>query len=208
MSSISRRDSLKYITLASLSAGVIACEPRTNDTTKPHVHTTESTGFGNLSEEDLALLDQKFFTDHEMETLRVLANIIIPTDENSGNAEDAGVPKFIEFMMLDQPDLQVPMRGGLRWIDLQSLKRFKNDFVQCEEKDQLAIIDDIAFPDTAPAEFSQGVAFFNSLRDFVATGFYTSKIGMDDLQYQGNRPSVWNGPPQAWLDKLGVADLL
>ncbi len=207
MSSISRRDSLKYITLASLSAGVIACEPRTNDTTKPHVHGTESDGYGTLTEEDLALLDQEFFTDQERETVRLLANIIIPADDKSGNAEEAGVPKFIEFMMLDQPALQVPMRGGLKWIDLQAIKRFAVPFIKCNENDQLQIIDDIAYPDTAAPEFSQGVAFFNRFRDFVATGFYTSKIGIEDIQYQGNRPSVWNGPPEDWLKRLGVEDL-
>lgn len=208
MSSISRRDSLKYITLASISAGVIACDPTGNSQADEHQHPAQSNeGLTNLSQEDLALLNQVFFTDHERETVRLLANIIIPADEKSGSAEEAGIPKFIEFMMLDQPKLQVAMRGGLKWLDLQAMKRYGKTFVDSQETEKIAIVDDIAYPDTASPEFSQGVSFFNRFRDFVATGFYTSKIGIEDLQYIGNRPSVWNGPPKEWLERLGVNDL-
>lgn len=207
MTQISRRDSLKYITLASIAAGtVVGCTPTEKETDLSHDHhTDQSEEFKNLTKEDLALLKQTFFTDEERETVRVMANIIIPEDEKSGNAEAAGVPKFIEFMMLDQPKHQTAMRGGLKWIDVQATKRFDKVFTNCSEAEQLAIIDDIAYPDTADPRFSQGVNFFNQLRDFVATGFFTSKIGIEDLQYMGNRPSVWNGAPQEWLDKLGVS---
>ena len=207
MTQISRRDSLRYITLASIATGVgVGCTPSEKEHDHSHVHNVdESDEFKNLTKEDLALLQQTFFTDEERETVRVLANIIIPEDEKSGNAEAAGVPKFIEFMMLDQPHHQTAMRGGLKWIDVQTTKRYNKVFTDCSEAEQLSIIDDIAYPDTADPKLSQGVNFFNQLRDFVATGFFTSKIGVEDLQYQGNRPSVWNGAPQEWLDRLGVS---
>lgn len=208
MSQISRRDSLKYITLASIAAGTaVGCNPtEKGDDLSHHGHTVDqSEAFKNLSKEDLALLEQTFFTEEERETVRVLANIIIPEDDKSGNAEAAGVPKFIEFMMLDQPEHQTAMRGGLKWINVQATKRYNKVFINCTEPEQLAIVDDIAYPDTAAPKFSQGVNFFNQFRDFVATGFFTSKIGIEDLQYMGNRPSVWNGAPQEWLDKLGVS---
>ena len=208
MSQISRRDSLKYITLASIAAGTaVGCTPtEKGDDLSHHGHTVDQNeAFKNLSKEDLALLEQTFFTEEERETVRVLANIIIPEDDKSGNAEAAGVPKFIEFMMLDQPEHQTAMRGGLKWINVQATKRYNKVFINCTEPEQLAIVDDIAYPDTAAPKFSQGVNFFNQFRDFVATGFFTSKIGIEDLQYMGNRPSVWNGAPQEWLDKLGVS---
>jgi len=68
-------------------------------------------------------------------------------------------------------------------------------------------LDDIAYPDTAPPEFSQGVSFFNTFRDFVASGFWSSKMGVEDLPYQGNVANVWQGPPKEWTDKLGVTDI-
>jgi gluconate 2-dehydrogenase gamma chain len=208
MSKISRRDSLRYITLAGLSTGLLThCRPASHDGHDHghHEHHEGVDGLYGLSEEDLALLNETFFTDEERETVRMLANLVIPADERSGNAEEAGCVPFIEFMMLDQPIHQVPMRGGLAWLNRECLRRFDRAFIQCDEAQQKAVLDDIAYPDVAPPEMSQGVAFFNMFRNFVATGFWTSKMGMEDLQYQGNRPTVWTGPPQEWLDRLGVS---
>lgn len=199
---MNRRDSLKYITLASISAGVISCEP-SQKTEEGKVKTPE--GYKDLSEEDLKLLEQEFFTEDERETVRQMANLIIPADSRSGNAEDANVVEFIEFMMLDQPRHQTKMRGGLAWINHESLKRFEKDFKDCSENEQKQIFDDIAWPDVAKPEFSQGVSFFNTMRDFTATAFWTSKMGIEDLQYMGNIATVWNGAPQEWLDRLGVS---
>lgn len=206
---ISRRDSLKYITLAGISTGLIACGPDGKVETPAHDahdHTaTAEDGFVKLSEADLQLLKQKFFTPEELELVRVLANQIIPSDERSGNAEEAGVPKFIEFMMLDQPWWQTRMRGGLKWVDNYCLKAHNTSYTQCTESQQKELLDKVAFPDTAPPEVSQGVAFFNMFRNFVSYGFWSSKIGIDDLQYTGNTAFPWDGAPQEWLDKLGVS---
>src|ERR1700722_7474306 len=70
----------------------------------------------------------KFFTAREWRTVRVLVDDIIPRDERSGSATDAGVPEFMDFMMLDQPAGQVPMRGGLHWLDTQAGDRNKAAF--------------------------------------------------------------------------------
>lgn len=206
MEPISRRDSLKYITLASLSAGaLIACEPG-KETEHGHEHPTDvPEGYANLSKEDLELLKQKFFTDDERELVRLMANLVIPADDRSGNAEDAKTTEFIEFTLLDRPYMQTPVRGGLRWINLESTRRFGKAFTACSEAEQKQILDDIAYPDTAKPEMSQGVAFFNTFRGLVLTGFFSSKMGVEDLQYLGNKPTVWNGAPQEWLDRLGVS---
>lgn len=214
---ISRRDSLKYITLASLSAGMIsACKTDTAEVGHQHQHAvSDAINTANLSERDLALLAQTFFTDHERETVRVLANLIIPADEKSGNAEEAGVVPFIEFMMLDEPaetpaflshkNLQTRIRGGLRWMDVQCFERHEKAFIACEEADQIALLDEIAYPEVAKPEMSQGVAFFNSFRDLVAWGFWSSKMGIEDLEYKGNIAYIWDGAPKEWLDRLGVS---
>lgn len=207
MEPISRRDSLKYITLATLSAGtLIGCEPGKENAALGHNHPAEMPeGYSNLTPEDLELLKQKFFTDEERELVRVMANLVIPADDRSGSAEDAKTTEFIEFTMLDRPQMQTPMRGGLRWINIESTKRFGKPFTAVSEAEQKQILDDIAYPDTARPEMSQGVAFFNNFRGLVLTGFFSSKMGVEDLQYMGNRPTVWNGAPQEWLDRLGVS---
>ena len=146
-----------------------------------------------------------FFTPHEWETVRLLADIVIPKDERSGSATDAGVPEFMDFMMGDRPDGQTPMRGGLAWLDNECFERFTKTFVQAAEAERTAVLNDIAWPKKAKPDMSQGVAFFNMFRDMTASGFWSSKIGVADLDYRGNVfVAEWNGCPEPALRKLGV----
>ena len=148
----------------------------------------------------------KFFTAGEFRLVRTLVDIIIPKDERSGSATDAGVPEFMDFMMIDQPERQVAMRGGLAWLDVTCQQRFDKTFLSCTETERTAVLDEIAWPATARPELAHGVAFFNSFRDLTASGFWTTRMGIDDLQYMGNRSVArWNGCPDAALKKLGVS---
>ena len=148
----------------------------------------------------------KFFTATEFRLVRVLADIVIPKDERSGSATDAGVPEFMDFMMIDQPTRQVAMRGGLAWLDVECQKRFDKTFLNCVEAERTAVLDDIAWPARATPEFAHGVAFFSNFRDLTASGFWTTRMGIDDLQYMGNRSVArWNGCPAEALKKLGVS---
>jgi hypothetical protein len=147
----------------------------------------------------------KFFTKREWETVRLLVDLVIPRDERSGSATDAGVPEFMDFMMIDRPQGQSAMRGGLRWLDSECRRRFDLAFADCTPEQRLQVIDDIAWPNNPKAEFSHGTAFFTNFRDMTATGFWTSKMGIEDLQYMGNRPvGEWNGCPEAAMKHLGV----
>ena len=160
-----------------------------------------------------AAFKPKFFTAHEYATVRVLVDIIMPKDGRSGSATDAGVPEFMDFMMADQDrtdqvDRQTPMRGGLAWIDRQCEDRFDKRFLECSAQQRAAVLDDIAWPSKAKPEFAPGVAFFNSFRDLTAAGFFSSKMGVADLQYMGNvMVAEWKGCPDEALKKLGVTRL-
>ncbi len=146
-----------------------------------------------------------FFTPHEWETVRVLADLIIPRDERSGSATEAGVPEYMDFMLNDRTDGQTPMRGGLAWLDNECSERFGKTFVAATDAQRTAILDDIAWPKKARPEMSQGVAFFNMFRDMTASGFWSSKMGVTDLNYQGNTfVPEWKGCPPEALQKLGV----
>jgi hypothetical protein len=148
----------------------------------------------------------KFFTPHEYQTVRVLVDLIIPKDERSGSATDAGVPEWMDFMMVDQPARQTAMRGGLAWIDAECLRRHDKNFLACTAAERTGLLDDISWPQKAKPEHSHGVAFFNSFRDLTASGFWTTKMGMDDLQYMGNTfVPEWKGCPDEAMKKLGVA---
>lgn len=148
----------------------------------------------------------KFFTAHEYQTVRILVDLIIPRDERSGSATDAGVPEFMDFIVGDQTNRQTAMRGGLAWLDTECRERFGRDFVDCEDAQRRAVLDDIAWPARARPELSHGVAFFNSFRDLTATGFWSSRMGVEDLGYIGNTVvPEWKGCPDEQLRKLGVS---
>ena len=147
----------------------------------------------------------KFFTPHEWKTVRVLVDIVIPKDARSGSATDAGVPEFMDFIMGDQPQRQTAMRGGLAWLDRECQLRFDKPFVDCTAEQRTAVLDDIAWPQRAKPEFSHGVRFFSSFRDLTATGFWTTQMGMKDLQYMGNTYlTSWRGCPDECMKALGV----
>lgn len=146
-----------------------------------------------------------FFTPAEMVTITLLGDIIIPKDKVSGSASEAKVPDFIEFIVKDMPEHQTPMRGGLRWLDLNSLKRFGNSFANITDKQRLELVDEIAYPNKAKATMKQGVAFFNLMRNLTTTGFYTSEMGVKDVGYMGNVPNQWNGVPDDVLKEHNLS---
>ncbi len=205
-----RRKSLKIIGVGSLAASILldACKPGDKKATTSASGAPAAAGPDRMPEEIehySRVTSYTFFTAHEMATIAVLADIIIPKDEVSGSATDAGVPEFIEFIVKDMPAHQVPMRGGLRWLDRESLHRFNKLFKDISHDERIQIVDDIAYPEKARPEMSQGVAFFNKMRDLTCTGFYTSKIGIEDIGYKGNTPNQWNGVPDDVLKQYGLA---
>ena len=175
--------------------------------TVPEKASKEHEFWKHVTEEDLEKWESQFFTDHEFETVRQLANMVIPADERSGNAEDAGVPEFIDFMMLDRPNNQTPMRGGLNWLDVQCQRLFENNFIDCSEDQKREMLDKIAYPEEAKPEMQPGVTFFNRFRDLVATGFWSSKMGIEDIGYIGNRPHNWEGCSDEALTHLGLNNI-
>jgi hypothetical protein len=204
-----RRKSLKTIALGTISTGILldACK----EADKKEVVKAAGTGESNINRMKEEAAHEKevnaktFFNPHEMATITILADIIIPKDNVSGSASDAKVPDFIEFIVKDKPEHQVPMQGGLRWLDMQCLKTYKNSFVDCSKQQQLKMVDAIAYPKKAKPEMKPGVAFFNLMRNLTATGFYTSEIGVKDVGYMGNTPNQWNGVPADVLSQYNLA---
>jgi gluconate 2-dehydrogenase gamma chain len=206
-----RRKSLKVMVLGTVSSGLMLEACKTEDkkaVLKKAPPATEKKHPGLMKEEVKKLEEDNsytYFTPHEMQTITILCDIIIPKDNASGSASDAKVPDFIEFIVKDQPDNKVPMRGGLRWLDMQCLSRYQNSFAECNSKQQMEIVDEIAWPKKAKPEMKQGVSFFNLMRNLTATGFYTSEMGVKDVGYVGNTPNQWNGVPDDVLKQYGLA---
>jgi gluconate 2-dehydrogenase gamma chain len=204
---MNRRESLKALGVLAAGAGVLATACNGESAKEARLAGEASNKLPGVTdwehERTQKLLEETFFTDHEMATITVLANIIIPKDEISGSASEAGVPDFIEFIVKDLPANKIPMRGGLKWMDVQCQKRYGNAFIKCTKEQQIEFIDEIAFPDKAKPEMQQGVAFFSLMRNLTASGFYTTEMGVKDIGYVGNRPGVWNGVPEDVLKEHG-----
>lgn len=153
-----------------------------------------------------AQFQPRFFTAEEWRSVRVLVDLVIPRDDRSASASDAGVPEFMDFMMLDRPQGQNAMRNGLAWLDRESRTRFNAAFADAAAAQQIRILDDIAWPDRAPEALADGVRFFNMFRDLTASGFWSSEIGIRDLRFMGNTVNPqWNGCAEEALRKLGVS---
>lgn len=208
---MNRRESLKAIGLTAVSTGVLleACKTDTKKTASGagEAAAVEGENVGREAfeiERNKKLKEARFFTDHELATITVLVDIIIPKDEKSGSASEAKVPEFIEFMMKDMPAQQVPMRGGLRWLDSQCMNRYNAAFKDAGKEQQIEMVNDIAWPENVKPGMEQGVAFFNRMRDITASGFFTSQMGIKDLGYVGNVANKWEGVPEDVIKQYGL----
>lgn len=204
-----RREHLKLLFAGSIGTGMLlsSCTEEDRETSRQIINENSET-YGRTERErlrDQQLHSETFFTEYEREMVEILSDMIIPADETSGSATDAGVLDFIEFMMKDIPAMQTPTRGGLMWLDTQCRQRFEKTFVNCSQSERKELLDEIAYPDEARDDMQFGVRFFNRMRDLTTTGFFTSQMGVEDLGYQGNRTNIWDGVPQHVLDKHGLS---
>ena len=196
MATINRRQVLQLLGSAPMAAGFVWTEAEAIEAQRRTQRARQAAA---------PAFKPQFFTAAEYAAVVILAETIIPKDERSGGAIDAGVPEFIDFMMIDQPARQVPMRGGLAWLDQECNGRFGKTFASAAPAERAQVLDEISGLEPARPDQSHGLAFFRSFRDLTATGFWTSKMGMDDLQFIGNVfVPEWNGCPDEALRKLGL----
>lgn len=148
-----------------------------------------------------------FFSPREWAALRAVADCILPADERSGGATDAGVPQALDARMARAAaSEQEFMRDGLRWLDAQSLRRSGAPFAAAGADAQARLLDLVAWPDRAPPEVRGGARFFGWLRDQVATAFWLSPTGLRDLGLADPPAagSPFDGCPGAALRQLGI----
>ncbi len=208
-----RRKSIKSLFLGGVAGGLAlhGCRPDPEKTPAPE-ETAKAYrwNYGRTEEEKELIMElesESFLTAHEMHTIRVLSNLILPPTETAEGATDAGVPSFIEFMAKDIPEMQVTLRGGLMWLDHRSNTEFDKEFVMASPDQQKTLLDTIAYydPEIPMDQQPLEIQFFNMMRNLTLTGYYTSKPGMKDLGYKGNMPNVWDGVPAEVLKKHGMA---
>ena len=179
---ISRRDILRTLAVSAVGGSVLQIIPAdAAEYVHQMVHQEKSaSATGKYA--------PKYFSPHQYETLTTLCDTIIPKDDRSGGAVEAGAPEFIDLLTSENEKYQLRLGGGLFWLDTFCTDRYGSAFLQCSPEQKKEVLDLIAFRKNAKADptLSQGVAFFALLRSMTCDGFYTSKIGIADLQYIGN----------------------
>ncbi len=180
--SISRRDILRNLTLGVTGGSVLRLIPLQ---AAEHVHRMIREEKGQAPGGNYA---PKFFTERQYKTLRALCQMIIPPDDRSGGAIEAGAPEFIDLLTSENKDYQLKLGGGLMWLDATCRDRFGKVYLDCSPAEQKEMLDLIAYRENAKKDpaLSQGIQFFSFLRDLTTDGFFTSEIGIKDLQYIGN----------------------
>ena len=170
---------------------------------------TAGSGLAQTRQEHAAGYQRKVFGDHDWRTVGVLCDLILPADERSGSATQAGVPEFIDDW-LDfrkqqdgNDDLAAEILGGLAWLDRESTRLSGKGFADAGPEQQKQILDRIAWPARATADDRRWAVFFNKFRDMTASGFFSSKMGVADLPYLGNQAVMeWKGCAPAVWEKI------
>jgi gluconate 2-dehydrogenase gamma chain len=189
---VSRRDVLKTLAMGVAGGGVLQVIPmQAAELAHQMVHKEKAAApAGKYS--------PKYFSARQYEAITWLCDSIIPKDEKSGGAVEAGAPEFIDLLTSENEEFQLALGGGLMWLDNHCIDQYEKIFMGCTPEQRKEILDLIAFRKNAKTDhsLSQGVAFFAFLRKMTCDGYYTSKIGIEELQYIGNvTRSEWPGCP-------------
>jgi hypothetical protein len=190
---VTRRNLIQILSVAPAAAAA--------QTQDEHAHASPAAPAGAKS-----AYQRKVFDNHQWRTVQVLCDLIIPADERSGSATAAGVPDFIDdwldFRNREDRDqnFSAQILGGLTWLDMESARLFQKDFVSAGAEQQKQILDRIAWPARAAAADRGWAEFFTRFRDLTVSGFFSSKMGVADLPFLGNRAvGEWKGcDPKVW----------
>lgn len=181
-SSISRRDVLRTLAMGAVGGSVLHVIPVE---AAEQVHKMIAREKAHASD---AKYKPKFFSAHQYATLCALCDAIIPADDHSGGAVQAGAPEFIDLLTSENSDYQVKLGGGLMWLDGICSDRYGHPFIDCAPAQKTEILNQIAYTKNGLTDptLCPGIEFFSFTRRLTSDGFYTSEIGIADLQYMGN----------------------
>src|SRR5436190_23655692 len=179
---ITRRDILRTLTVGAVGGSVLQVIPaKPAEYIHQMVHKEKAAPAGKYT--------PTYFSAPQYATLIALCDFILPKDEKSGGAVEAGAPEFIDLLTSENPEYQLKLGGGLFWLDSACADRYGKAYLDCAPEQQKQMLDQIAYRRNALADpsLSQGIDFFSFLRMITADGFFTSEIGIKYLGYIGNK---------------------
>ena len=197
---VSRRGLFHILGAVPAAAALASAGPASAEV-HDHAHMAADTHSGSSTP-----YKRQSFNDHQWQAVCVLCDLIIPADDHSGSATQAGVPEFLDDWIAyrteqdNNEDLKATIFGGLMWLDRESNGKFGKNFADASVDQQKQLLDRIAYPKRAAKEDRAWVHFFTQFRSLTVGGFFSSKVGVADLPYLGNTAvAEWKGcDPKVW----------
>jgi gluconate 2-dehydrogenase gamma chain len=178
MSDISRRDALRRLALMLTATGAV------DRVAAQEVHymtaAAQAAAGGTYS--------PKTFTAEQFRTLERLTDLIIPVENGAPGAVAAGAAQWIDMISSENPQLKTIYSNGFTWLDAAMKTRGAADFVSATAEQQTALLDLIAYRRNQSPELTPGIEFFTWVRRMTVDAFYTSEIGIKNIDYRGNAP--------------------
>jgi len=180
---MNRRDVLRTLAAGALGGSVLRLIP---EAAAQHAHQEVAAA---RAASEAGVYTPKLFKDRQYRTLQALTQLIIPPDDRSGGAIEAGAPEFIDLLSSENEEYALRIIGGLRWLDGACDDRYSQSFLEITPAQQNEILEIVAFRKNADTDKSllPGVEFFAFLRRLTVDAFFSSKIGIQDLGYIGNK---------------------
>jgi gluconate 2-dehydrogenase gamma chain len=136
----------------------------------------------------------KVLTQHEFDSLRKLAEIIVPGATKGGCAE------FVDILSSQNPEMAAIFTGGIAWLDNAMMRHYHATFLGAKDSEQTAMLDLIAYKKNETPELAAGIRFFVWARRLAVDAYYTSPVGIKELGYMGNKGMKDFQVPQEAID--------
>jgi gluconate 2-dehydrogenase gamma chain len=171
-----RREVLRIMSMAAVAAGY----PGFSRWSFACGHAGGNATAAGAAETSAAAYQPQFFTPAEYATVERLTEMIIPTDETPG-ARESGVSEFIDFMVWSDDSVQYRFRTGLTWLDARSQQLYGKPFFAAASGMQTELLDRLAYKAKHRLGEEDGQSFFRLMREYTVMGFYTTKIGLEQI---------------------------
>jgi gluconate 2-dehydrogenase subunit 3-like protein len=187
MSEITRRDVLRRLGVTLMATGVL-----------DRVSAREVHDLAMMQGSNGAVYPPKALSDHEYKTLVRLTDLIIPVESGKPGAVAAGAAAWIDMLASENTQIKDIYTKGIAWLDAASTKHGATDFLSATPEAQTALLDQIAYRRNSSPELDPGIQFFTWARRMTVDAFYTSEIGIADIDYRGNHPqATYQEPTEA-----------
>ncbi|MDZ4288732.1 MAG: gluconate 2-dehydrogenase subunit 3 family protein [Prosthecobacter sp.] len=209
--SLSRRNALKWLAgTAAAPAALIAAPNETEPA--PAAYPTRYSFHDPDFSKPVTGPWERLLTAEELAVITVLADLILPKDENGPAASEIGVPDFINEWISapydDQRESREVIRGGIAWLNTESFRRHGKGVTELSVGQQTELLDDIA-AQPVKTEHRIGGLFFKEFRQLCLGGYYTHSATWKHLGYIGNVSigGPYPGVPPEVIKQYGLEDV-